>query len=234
MTDAPFPPVEEPFPLFAASYIKIDRAKKFIEELRDLLERYKHEKPPQVRPEPAEGGVNVIIYMPGIGLLPGAIIGDIVHNLRSALDLMASEMARLRNLSDKDVYFPFGDDEASLGKRIASKNFDRCGEDAAALLREFKPYKGGNDDLRAIHDLDIEDKHKTLVVTGSNFDFEIDVPIRDGTIHFGELEFLSDTRFIFPRETPLAEREVFSTLEQLVELVAGILEAFASLVAART
>jgi hypothetical protein len=34
------------------------------------------------------------------------------------------------------------------------------------MIRSLKPYKGGNEALRAVHDLDITDKHDSLVSVG--------------------------------------------------------------------
>ena len=43
------------------------------------------------------------------------------------------------------------------------KNFDRAGPDAVRLLRTYRPCTGGNATLRALHDLDVQDKHQAFI-----------------------------------------------------------------------
>src|SRR5438874_575713 len=47
-----------------------------------------------------------------------AIIGDVIHNLRAALDLMAVQVVRLNHQSDEDVYFPFSKSAARFDEAI--------------------------------------------------------------------------------------------------------------------
>ncbi len=105
---------------------------------------------------------------------PEAVIGDCTHNLRAALDLMACDLVRAAGGNDKHVYFPFAHQEADLEKMIKEKNFDRAGDDAVTLLKSFKPHRGGDELLRAMHDLDIEDKHKALIITGTSREITIE------------------------------------------------------------
>jgi hypothetical protein len=96
------------------------------------------------------------------------IIGDIIHNLRATLDLMACDLVRLNGKSAKKVYFPFACSSSDLAKQIKEKNIDRAGPQVVKEIEKLKPYKGGNLALRAIHDLDIVDKHQSLIaVAGS-------------------------------------------------------------------
>ena len=45
-----------------------------------------------------------------------AIVGDVIHNLRTALDLTACDMVRAAGQSDKDVYFPFSNSAQELNE----------------------------------------------------------------------------------------------------------------------
>jgi hypothetical protein len=92
-----------------------------------------------------------------------AIIGDHIHNLRAALDLLACEVVRANGKSDKGVHFPFSDGPDTLDGQIKDKKFHRASPEAIALLKRIKPYPKGNDPLRAIHDLDVIDKHQALI-----------------------------------------------------------------------
>jgi hypothetical protein len=93
----------------------------------------------------------------------GAIVGDIIHNLRASLDLAACDLVRLRGGNDNKVYFPFCDRPEELDEMIRRRNFKRAGPRAVALLHELRPYRNGNVALRAIHDLDVQDKHHSLI-----------------------------------------------------------------------
>jgi len=153
-----------------------------------------------------------------------AILGDIVHNLRSSLDLMASQMAAQNNRSTSGVYFPFAENSVSLNEMIKRKNFDRCGKAVVDLLRTFQPYKNGNVQLRAIHDMDIIDKHKGLIPNPS-----LTV---EATVILEERPVVSDfqvTGFTFADDTGLGGAEIVKTCKNLVSLCESILESFACL-----
>jgi hypothetical protein len=76
---------------------------------------------------------------------------------------LAGDLARRNNKSPKGVWFPFADSQQALDTAIIDKNFDRAGPEAVALLKTFEPYRGADNPLRDIHDLDIIDKHRMLV-----------------------------------------------------------------------
>lgn len=223
------------WPLFAASRIKILRAKQFIAELKTEIERYKADSPLTAWLDTSNEPPSVGLKIKPVGLWPGAVLGDAIHNLRTALDLMASEMARLNGKSDKNVYFPFADKKENLDEAIRKKSFHFAGADAVALLWTFQPYKGGNIALRAIHDLDVRDKHSMIIATphlptiAIEASYNIDDPNNTASVKAD----IQELKVIFPADSPFFEREVIETLESLVELVEGVLEAFAGLIAAR-
>jgi hypothetical protein len=90
------------------------------------------------------------------------IFGDAVHNLRTALDVMANDLVALNGVAPKNVYFPFARSADDLERQIKNK-MRGASEDIKDLIRALKPYIGGNNALRAVHDLDITDKHIALV-----------------------------------------------------------------------
>ncbi|WP_316225547.1 hypothetical protein [Bradyrhizobium sp. SZCCHNS3052] len=92
-----------------------------------------------------------------------AIQGDAIHNLRASLDLLACELVRLNNQSDDDVYFPFSKTQSDFQQMFTRRHMDRASQRAQALVHALQPYPGGDDDLRAVHDLDIIDKHQMLI-----------------------------------------------------------------------
>jgi hypothetical protein len=91
------------------------------------------------------------------------IAADTIHNLRSALDHLACCLA-VQNGAAKisDVYFPIGREGEEKFKVYAKDKIKRLSESARTFIYELKPYKGGNNMLYALHNLDVIDKHQTL------------------------------------------------------------------------
>jgi hypothetical protein len=92
-----------------------------------------------------------------------SLIGDFVHNLRTALHLLVCDLVTINGKSAKEVYFPFCATAAELPCMIRDRKIHRAGPDVVALIESIKPYSGGNIALRAIHDLDVTDKHRALL-----------------------------------------------------------------------
>lgn len=223
-------------PVFEASFAKLARARKFIDELKVALDGFISKKPFKAFFIARPDGPSIRIEWDGIGLEPGAIVGDCVHNLRTALDLMASELARINGESDAGVYFPFADTEFGVMEMVGRKKFDRCGDDAVRLLVGFAPFKGGDEMLRGLHDLDIQDKHRALILTHRTWEWratgEVVVPEAGEVEVAAEIDTFNHV-FHFPPDGPLATRPLIETLEELVQLVHRIIEAFARLVEMR-
>jgi len=179
------------------------------------------------------------------------IIGDCIHNLRAALDLMACELVRANGQSDKGVYFPFGRDAVGLDQQIADKRFNRASPIVVDFLRhQVKPFRVSNPLLRAIHDLDIMDKHQALIPT-SDMMGAPDIPgypiigprmtmgpIRSGMGIAVPAEHTSlpigtigggHFRLSFPPTTPLAGGEIIPVLIDLSNAVDKVVEDFAAL-----
>lgn len=154
---------------FEAPKLKIERAHRHLRELETEITAYFHRKPMVLMVEKPAGlehhgahSWTVRIREPvPIHLSP--IIGDIIHNLRASLDLLACDLVRIAGKSTKGVNFPFCDNPNKLDDFIKLRNLTRAGPEVVALVKSLKPYKGGNIALRAIHDFDIRDKHEALI-----------------------------------------------------------------------
>ena len=150
---------------------------------------------------------------------------------------MACELVRLNQGNDNSVYFPISDAASTLDAAIKQKNFHRAGQDAINLLKSFAPYRGGNIALRAIHDLDIHDKHKAIIPTVSHFAISVVLQFKDGLIDLDRSIVTVDPDsidIVFPKKSPFSGEKVIPTLEQLVQLVDGIVQAFSDLASLRT
>src|SRR5665213_935972 len=133
---------------FTASAIKIQRAGKHLAELEAEIAAFVATSPAQfdvdiVDPSGDAPKVTIAVRfeMPPESL--GSIIGDIVHNLRAALDLMACDAVRAVGGNDSGVHFPFCAAESDLDATIKRWNFHRAGPNAVALVRQIKPYRDG-------------------------------------------------------------------------------------------
>jgi hypothetical protein len=202
-----------------------------------MLAQHLAENPVQSEFVPGSGGdgwsPTTKVQIPPAPEMTPVLVGDIIHNIRTSLDHLASEMARLKGKPDKNVYFPFAENAGALDEMIKKKNFTYCGVDAVALLRALKPYKQGNLELRAIHDLDILDKHRDLLPephlkSGSVKGMEWTGPPVDGRRPFRWVPVeLKDVTYVFPPGSALEKRPLVDALRELVDLCEGILDSFA-------
>ncbi len=103
----------------------------------------------------------------------GPVIGDAIHNIRSALDHLAAASAIRAGRSAKGVYFPIVKDAAAIEAAIRDK-LRKCPEAFRDFVADLKPYKGGNDALYVLHHLDIIDKHQVLSPIGAGSKVTID------------------------------------------------------------
>jgi hypothetical protein len=145
--------------------LKVERADKHIAELPPAIEAFFERNPYGVvkEPDPDTGGWQWRIEIreeppPQISL----IIGDIVHNLRSALDHLADVLIRANGETPHSrVAYPICDTAEKFETTLTQ--IQRAGEDAVDLVRETKAYPGGNDGLWALKELDNIDKHRLLI-----------------------------------------------------------------------
>jgi hypothetical protein len=123
--------------------------------------------------------------------------GAVVHSIRSALDLLACCLARLNGYTNvSETYFPFGKSKDIFESPAVQRKVKKLHPAHARLIRRLKPYKGGNDLLWAIHELDLMDKHTMLIPIGSvstNGVFANNVIKHSahGELQFGAPEFAS-------------------------------------------
>jgi hypothetical protein len=98
-----------------------------------------------------------------------AIAGDVVHNLRTALDHLASQLVSAGSDGEpsRRVEFPIAKDAATYEHDKARK-VEGMSSEGIKFIDALKPYKGGNESLWKIHELDNIDKHRTLFSYGHN------------------------------------------------------------------
>jgi hypothetical protein len=93
-----------------------------------------------------------------------AIAGDIVHNLRSSLDVLLYQLveAHTGEQPPTTTAFPICETPREYVRK-ADRSTKGVTAEARQAIDALRPYKSGNDDLHALHMLDIEDKHHLLL-----------------------------------------------------------------------
>jgi hypothetical protein len=224
---------------FAPSRLKLRRAIRHIEELEEIIKTYFTGVWYSYKNTVDANGSLTGIYV-NFRAKPeefGTVVGDAIHNMRSALDLAAVELVRLNSSDTKGVMFPFSRNEQEFLKALKNKNIDRASMRAQELIRELRPYGGGNEVLRSLHELDIQDKHHTLIPNTTFLQLppvSIKTDENGKPVGFdeGKMQIVIDesvapqVQFVFPEDSPLKGQEIISGLRHFHAEVATIIESF--------
>jgi hypothetical protein len=156
----------------AGPLIKIERAKRHVRELEADIRAFIERNPYRiVRDQDAEAGRYVyrVHIVEDVPACLSATIGDIVHNLRSALDQLVCQLvlANRRQVRTR-TGFPVGSSVKEFETDAAGKiqGVSAVGE---RFIHRLKPYKGGREPFWVIHELNRLDKHKAIVPVGSAY-----------------------------------------------------------------
>ena len=174
------------------AFAKSDRASGLLVELHTAIESYLANSVSVGFEEmPDEGQVNLIIQKfshPPLEL--STRIGEIGHNLRSALNLLAHEMIKLNGATPSSrAEFPIFLSEAAFPKANNSKLRGLSPAQLKTMenLQPFKMEKPEDHALWGLHELNNADKHRVIVDCGRTLD----------GIDF-RLAFPHDATFILP------------------------------------
>lgn len=239
--------------MFDAPKLKIKRANQHIAELNSVLVEFIKTDFYGFRVEHDAQSGYYSLYLNITKPLPceiPLIIGDAIHNVRSALDLAACEIVVIAGgTPTKRTNFPFHKSRQELEAIINSGEIKIAGADIIDLiLNVIKPYKGGNDALYGLHQLDITDKHRLLIpifsvtalkrmyLTAGSLIFEnFSATIGDG----GEIGILhtpnkfefkvqdygeATCHILFNKGQIFEGQSVIPTLHQLSQLVSRVIE----------
>ena len=153
--------------------LKAERAKEHVGELDRNLRAFFKTDPYKVGSKHDSQTRKLVYYVTSVDPIPQyvpLIAGDVIQNLRSALDHLAYQIV-CSDTGDSPpnadgIYFPITDTVAKYeaGKRgkmqgVGQKVFD--------AIDALKPYKGGNDLLWTLHRLNNIEKHRLLLTVGS-------------------------------------------------------------------
>ena len=154
--------------------VKVERAKEHFHTLEIEVEQYLNSKPYSIGVKRRPDSSQLIYFVERVHPTPikiTAILGDVIHNLRSALDHLAYQLVWVgtgSQPSSRHVYFPILSDKAEYLKKRNGK-MKGAKQAAIAAVDALAPYKGGNDILWKLHELNNVDKHRMLITAGSAF-----------------------------------------------------------------
>jgi hypothetical protein len=155
---------------------KVERAKKHFRSLELELIAYRDKNLQVVKGELYSqtgkiGGVQTFHNLPLLSFDALTTAGDVIHNLRSALDHLAHQLVLVGSPDtepSRAIEFPIAKDAASYEADKPRKVRGMRAE-AVRAIDDLKPYKGGNDALWRIHELDIIDKHRSIFAVGEDW-----------------------------------------------------------------
>lgn len=151
---------------------KFDRAQLHVQTLAEYLKAYRDSSPFRIDTKRQTETRRLVYYVGHIEPTPHTVpilIGDCLSCLRSALDHLAFQLylSNGGTWPGKHVSFPiFG----SRGDYINGKGRSLKGIASEAILAidALKPYKGGNDTLWQLNELNNIDKHRMVFTAGQS------------------------------------------------------------------
>src|ERR1700756_1655253 len=154
---------------FAAARLKIERANKHIADLDRIVSALPDAYVSTIEPNEKLG--QTVKYTPPdvtkIAAEMGVIIGDAIHNLRTAIDYAYVGVIQKHVPSTLDRYttFPTGETREDVENRLKGRTIDVLNPKLFNwIVNNVKPYVvGGNCLVKMLHDLDVSDKHWLLI-----------------------------------------------------------------------
>jgi hypothetical protein len=148
--------------------LKIERANCHILELNQKLGGFFQGKPYRVLVETDPKAPQWHIWVVRVREKPpsdlATIVGDIVHNLFSALDLLACAAVRANGRGISDVCFPFAENANGVATAIDKAGVRKASPQVIAVFERLETYPGGKHEaLLAIKRLDRDDKHRSIM-----------------------------------------------------------------------
>lgn len=151
--------------------IKLRRAREHLNQLRQIEREFFTNHHPRIvfddEAEPGHRLAKLVLEQPPPEMVH-VLAGELIYQIRSALDQMAVAFARLSKgpTKPKRVHFPCGDSFKGFVTSCRSnlKHFDH---DLRRGIMATKPYNGGNEILRAVFLMANIDKHMQLIAIGA-------------------------------------------------------------------
>ena len=149
--------------ILAGEKAKLQRARKHLAELASLVAEYMSTQPIRA----SEVGDSIIVRVANqVPQEINVVLGDVVHNLRSAIDLLVCDLIRANGSQvTRDSAFPIttnGIQSSHIKKQLAGMN-----QRAIKVLSRITHNQSWNEALLLLHGLDIMDKHNSLIAVAA-------------------------------------------------------------------
>ena len=155
---------------------KIERAKEHVHELNGQVAEYLAGNPFQLRVRERSNPHDRLVYIEAKKPVPehfALILGDAVHNLRSAIDHISYGIVHDKAPQPGRVGFPFVDKAQRLAGAINTRQMNVAPKHVIDEIHALKPYPGGNDLLHAVKSIDERDKHHCIILVGLGIELTI-------------------------------------------------------------
>jgi hypothetical protein len=147
--------------------LKIERAKKHIQVLDAEIGTFCNTQAYVLGVKEKPEIEYVTLYIAEIRPIPDEIpliLGDAVHNLRSALDHLIWQLVEAGGgTPNRDTYFPICQTPEKYTAAISKGKIKMMRPGAEKIICAVQPYTAGDNPLWYLHKLDIADKHRLLV-----------------------------------------------------------------------
>lgn len=155
---------------------KVERAKQCIADLNVAIQDFLKSNPYSIGTKRDPQTRRLVYYVTKVQPTPStipAIAGDAIQNIRSALDHLAYQLFLVGTNGEKGVgrriYFPI-DGSAENFKKNLSRRTEGIRQEAINAICTLEPYKEGKGGkLLVLHELNIIDKHRSLLTVGSAY-----------------------------------------------------------------
>jgi hypothetical protein len=194
---------------FASALLKIERAVKHIADIEQRLRTSSNRYGASLHMD-AKTGEQFLYYRlidDSLGSDLATMIGDAIHNLRSALDIAWSAVIPPHAVS-KYTHFPIdpnGTREKLESTMTKNHKVPLSSPVIGFMLDGVQPYKGGDADLLALHLLDIDDKHRLLAGMSVAFGIKgLELENEEGTVNGFDIEITSPE--VFRQTVPMGAK----------------------------
>jgi len=155
-----------------APLLKVERAKSLLCELNDVVKVFVESEFYSIGLE-TDPDTGKKIARISIDILPktvALITGDIIHNLRSSLDILWTSIVRKLGGNDAHAHFPFREERQDLERAVLHNEkvvVPEIPEIGRIIVDEVRPYKAGNFPIWAMNKLSVTDKHRLLLASAN-------------------------------------------------------------------
>jgi hypothetical protein len=139
--------------------------------LHKAIESFQTGNPYRIVKQDDPEGEGALFVLKNVKTLPPTInaeVGAILNSTRSSLDLLSAALARRNGKKPtRHMHFPIWDNPNDIADPIRGIDGRECkkwlSDGERRIIKSLKPYPGGNNELVALHELDIVRKHERLV-----------------------------------------------------------------------